>query len=214
MRIDLTPPDEFSQAGSCYYLVSWLQYLNEGFENLEDNADAANQFITKTNQRIGRLEVIVQIDRNATGQGLTRQDAKFYTFQLIADDSDGWPNDAHGLFQLASKTIQYYAASFKQPIDAGQLMWFAIENKQAEIPTLTFIISRCLSRDYSQEPEPAGRTARLDNAPAPGPRPGFDATAFSQRVAGTYTTPDGQLNPYEGPLTYVAKRKKYLLTNQ
>lgn len=128
MQTKFTSPVKNNSKGNCIKLVNYLEKENELKPELEKE-----RFFSTDRDNCNKWEVIQQIDNNAQGRGLEKNDNRFYSIIIAPSQSElaHIGDDSAKLKEYTRDVMERYAKNFcdKEGVNRGleskDLVWYA-----------------------------------------------------------------------------------------
>lgn len=134
MQTKFTSPIKASNKGSCSKLANYLEKEND------KNISAEKEyFFSADRDKCNKWEVIQQIDNNAKGQKIEKEQDRFFSIVIAPSQSEltHIGNDSDKLRDYTREVMQNYAARFcnskgeNRGLESKDLVWYAkIENER------------------------------------------------------------------------------------
>ncbi|AUD06487.1 DUF5712 family protein [Spirosoma pollinicola] len=134
MQTKFTSPIKANNKGSCSKLVNYLEKEND--KNLSVNKE---YFFSSDRDKCNKWEVIQQIDNNAKGQKIEKEQDRFFSIVIAPSQTElaHIGNDPDKLKEYTRQTMENYAAGFcnnkgeNRGLESKDLVWYAkIENER------------------------------------------------------------------------------------
>ena len=130
MQTKFTSPIKANNKGSCSKLINYLE---------KENAQSEERFFSSDRNNCNKWEVMQQIDNNAKGQKIEKDQDRFFSIVIAPSQAEleHIGNDSDKLKEYTRQTMENYAAGFcnnkgeNRGLESKDLVWYAkIENER------------------------------------------------------------------------------------